>query len=122
MDYSPPSSPIDGREYFQQEYWSGLPCPPPRDLPNPGREPGSPALQADSLPSEPPGKHKSTGVVAIPSPGGLPDPGNEPWSPALQADSLPAELPGKRHVNHTMTYLHTLVCIYTNNYSFTNIS
>ena len=33
----------------RQEYWSGLPCPPPGDLPNPGIEPRSPALQADSL-------------------------------------------------------------------------
>ena len=33
-----------------EEYWSGLPCPPPGDLPDPGVEPGSPALQADSLP------------------------------------------------------------------------
>ena len=40
----------------RQEYWSGLPCPPPGDLPDPGVEPRSPALQADSLPSEPPGK------------------------------------------------------------------
>ena len=39
-----------------QEYWSGLPFPPPGDLPDPGTEPGSVALQADSLPSEPPGK------------------------------------------------------------------
>ena len=38
-----------------QEYWSGLPFPSPGDLPNPGIEPQSPALQADSLPSEPPG-------------------------------------------------------------------
>ena len=37
----------------RQEYWSGLPFPSPGDLPNP--EPGSPALQADSLLSEPPG-------------------------------------------------------------------
>ena len=37
----------------QQEYWNGLPFPSPRDLPNPGIEPKSPALQADSLPSEP---------------------------------------------------------------------
>ena len=43
-------------EFSRQEYWSGLPCPPPGDLPNPGIEPGSPELQADSLPSEPPGK------------------------------------------------------------------
>ena len=36
----------------RQEYWSGLPCPPPGDLPNPGIESRSPASQADSLPSE----------------------------------------------------------------------
>ena len=41
-------------EFSRQEYWSGLPFPFPRDLPNPGIEPGSPALQADSLPTEPP--------------------------------------------------------------------
>ena len=42
--------------FLRQEYWSGLPFPMPGGLPNPGIEPGSPALQADSLPSEPPGK------------------------------------------------------------------
>ena len=36
----------------RQECWSGLPFPSPGDLPNPGIEPGSPALQADSLPTE----------------------------------------------------------------------
>ena len=41
--------------FSKQEYWSGLPFPPPGDLPNPGIEPRSPALQADSLPSETPG-------------------------------------------------------------------
>ena len=40
----------------RQEYWSRLPFPPPGDLPNPGIEPGSPALQAGALTSEPPGK------------------------------------------------------------------
>ena len=40
----------------RQEYWSGLPCPSPGDLPNPGTEPRSPALQADSLPAQLPGK------------------------------------------------------------------
>ena len=43
--------------FSRQEYWSGLPCPPPGDLPNPGikpASPASPALQADSLPTEPP--------------------------------------------------------------------
>ena len=41
--------------FLRQEYWSGLSYPSPRDLPDPGIEPASPALQADSLPSEPPG-------------------------------------------------------------------
>ena len=41
---------------LQQEYWNGLPCPPPGDLPNPRFKPRSPALQVDSLLSEPPGK------------------------------------------------------------------
>ena len=40
-----------------QEYWSGQPVPSPGDLPNPGIEPGFPALQADSLPTELPGKN-----------------------------------------------------------------
>ena len=42
--------------FFRQEYWSGLPFPSPGDLPNPGIEPGFPALEADALTSEPPGK------------------------------------------------------------------
>ena len=41
--------------FSRQEYWSGLPCLPPGDLPDPGIDPGSPALQADALSSEPPG-------------------------------------------------------------------
>ena len=41
--------------FSRQEYWSGLPFPSPGDLPDPGIEPGSPALQADTLTSEPPG-------------------------------------------------------------------
>ena len=43
-------------EFSRQVYWSGLPFPSPGDLPNPGIKPRSPALQADALPSEPPGK------------------------------------------------------------------
>ena len=42
--------------FSRQEYWSGLPFPSPGDLPNPGIELGSPAFQADTLTSEPPGK------------------------------------------------------------------
>ena len=42
--------------FSRQEYWSGLPFPYPGDLPNPGAKPRSATLQADTLPSEPPGK------------------------------------------------------------------
>ena len=44
--------------FLMQEYWRGLPFPPPGDLPDPGTEPRALALQAVSLPSEPPGKNK----------------------------------------------------------------
>ena len=44
--------------FSRQEYWSGSPFPPPGDLPDPGIEPGSPTLQADALPSEPPRRLK----------------------------------------------------------------
>ena len=66
------------------------------NLPNPGIEPSSPTLQADSLLSESPGKPKITGVGSLSRlQGDLPDPGIELGSPSLQVDSLPAELPGK---------------------------
>ena len=48
---APPS-----RGFSRQEYWSGLPFPSPEDLPDPGIKPRSPALKADALTSEPPGK------------------------------------------------------------------
>ena len=43
-------------EFPRQEYWNGLPFPSPGDLPDPEIKPGCPALQADTLPSESPGK------------------------------------------------------------------
>ena len=52
--------------FSKQEYWSGLPCTPPGDLPNPGSEPQSPALQADNLLSEPPGEVKVVKKDKIP--------------------------------------------------------
>ena len=58
-------------EFSRQEYWTGLPCPPPEDLPNPGIKPRSPILQADSLPSEPPAKPKNTGVGSLSLPQGI---------------------------------------------------
>ena len=52
-------------EFSRPEYWSGLPFPSPGDLPNPGIEPRSPLLQADSLPVEPQGKPKNTEVGSL---------------------------------------------------------
>jgi len=54
-------------EFSRQEYWNGLPVihPPPEDLPDPAIKPRSPALQADSLLSEPPGKPNSVWMIPI---------------------------------------------------------
>ena len=56
---------MDCMELSRPEYWSGEPFPSPGDLPNPGIEPRSPALQADSLPTEPPGKPQNPGVGSL---------------------------------------------------------
>ena len=58
MDYRP-------MEFSRPEYWSGWPFPSPGDLPNPGIKSRSPALQANSLPAKPQGKHKNTGVGSL---------------------------------------------------------
>ena len=49
---------MQSMEFSRPEYWSGLTFSSPGDLPNPGIEPRSPALQVDSLPAEPPGNLK----------------------------------------------------------------
>jgi len=82
-------------ECSRPEYRNTQPFPSPGDLPNPGTEPRSLALQANSLPAKPQGSPRVLEWVAYPFSLDLPDPGIEPGSPALQADSLPAELPGK---------------------------
>ena len=51
--------------FSRQEYWSGLPFPPPGNLPNPGIKPRSLALQADSLPTEPSGKLIELGRITL---------------------------------------------------------
>ena len=55
----------ESMEFSRPEYWSGYPFPSPGDLSNPGIEPRSPTLQADSLPAEPQGKPKNTGVGSL---------------------------------------------------------
>ena len=72
-------------EFSRQEYWSGLPFPSPRDLLNPGVGPGSPALQADTLPSEPPGK---------------------PCSQRREWQSTPVFLPGELHGQRSLVSYH----------------
>ena len=52
-------------DFSRPEYWSGQSFPSLGGLPNPGIEPRSPTLQADSLPAEPPGKLKNTGVGSL---------------------------------------------------------
>ena len=56
---------IQSMEFSRPECWSGYPSPSPGDLPNPGIEPKSPALQTDSLPAEPQGRPKKTGVGSL---------------------------------------------------------
>ena len=65
VDCSPPSSSVHGT--LQTIILEGVACPPPAHLPDPGIKPGSPALQADSFPSEPPGK-PSLNVLACKTP------------------------------------------------------
>ena len=60
MDYN-----MQSLEFSRPECWSGQPFPSPGDLPNPGIELKSPALQADSLPAEPQGKPKNTGLGSL---------------------------------------------------------
>ena len=55
MDHGPPGSSFHG--VLQAKYWAGFPFPSPGYLPNPWIKPGSPTLQTDSSPSEPPGKY-----------------------------------------------------------------
>ena len=109
--------------FSRQEFWTGLPCPPPGDLPNPGIEPASlmfPALvggffktsEVKSLscvqlfgtlwtvahqapPSMEFSRQEYWSGLPFPSPGDLPDTGIEPRSPALEADTLTSEPPGK---------------------------
>ena len=79
---------------------------PPGDLPNPGIESRSSALQVDSLPAEPQEKPQNTGVGSLSLLQGifpdLPNPGIKPGSPALQVDSLLTELSGKPQIREVV--------------------
>ena len=77
--------------FSRQEYWSGFLCLPPGEFPNPGIEPKSPALQADSLPSEPQGSI----CLQCGRPGFDPWVGKISWRRKWQP--TPVLLPGKSH-------------------------
>ena len=84
--------------FSRQEFWSGLPRPPPGDLPNPGIKPRSPALQEDSLPHDPLGNPMNTGVGSQSLLQGI-FLTQELNRSQLKVDSLPAELPEKPSEN-----------------------
>ena len=80
-------------EFSRPKEWVAVPF--SRGSSQPVIQPRSPTLQVGSLPAEPPGKPKNTGVGSLSLlQGNLPDPGFEPGSPILQMDSLPTELLG----------------------------
>ena len=85
-DCNLPDSTVHG--FSRQEHWSGLPCPPPGDLPDPRIKPkssASPPLQADSLPTELPGKPPGEDVVGCSD---YPLKGIGQYSPKYQASTL----------------------------------
>ena len=113
--------------FSRQEYWSGLPFPSPGDLPNPGIEPRSPMLQADALPSEPPGNslflgqedplgkimatHSSIFAWRIPrteEPSGL---------PSIRSQGVRYN---RATTIHTHTYIHLLCWLISFPYGYTN--
>ena len=84
--------------FFRQEYWSGLPCPPPWDLPNPEINPGLPYCRWILYHLSHWASPRMLGWVAYPFSSGSSWLRNQSGSPALQMDSLPVELPGKSNV------------------------
>ena len=86
--------------FSRQGHWSGLPFPPPEALPRPGMEPGSPALQADSLLSEPPGR-------SFPDNGSVVEPSTEPACQGRRCrfDPWMRKIPGRRKWLPTPVFL-----------------
>ena len=84
----------------RQEHCNGLPFPTPGDLPDPGIEPRSPALQADSLPSEPPGNSDLDSWLS------LSQPGFNPWS--RNGDPASCAAKKKKRRNHVPNHAERL--------------
>ena len=94
--------------FSRQEYWSGLPCLPPGELPDPGIEPRSPILQADSLPAEPQGKPKNTGVGSLSLSSGSSRPRNLTIVSCIAGGLFSNELSGKPLLYTSKVMLKTL--------------
>ena len=90
--------------FSSQEYWTGLLFPPPGDLPDSGIKPTSPALQADSLPSDPPGKPMNTGMGSLSFLQGSPDTPSELVWGNRNKEWPSAKMPGQ--VSHRISPLH----------------
>ena len=90
-------------EFSRPEYWSGLPFPSPADLPNLRVEPRSPALQVNSLPSEPPGKSPTKNIQSLVS--SVSQPGN-PFQGLHLCLSL-SHMHTQNHAKHIGTHMHT---------------
>ena len=88
--------------FSSQEYWTGLLFPPPGDLPDSGIKPTSPALQADSLPSDPPGKPMNTGVGSLSFLQGSPDTPSELVWGNRNKEWPSAKMPGQ--VSHRLSF------------------
>ena len=111
-------------EFSRQEYRSGLPFPSPGDLPHPGIEPSSPALWADSLLSEPPGKPSERPFVVVQTLSHVPlcDPVDHSTpelkasmsfiTPGIRSDSCPlSQWQGLKHTEkRVVCYLHSSKC------------
>ena len=99
----------------KQEYWSGLPCPPPGDLPNPGIGLGDPALQGDCLPSEPPEKPNNTRVGSLSLLQGNFPTQESNWG-LMHCRQILYQLPGKAHMK---TRCVTYICTHTHTHTHT---
>ena len=87
--------PMDYTAFSRPEYWSGEPFPSPRDLPNPGVKPRSPALPADSLPAKPQGKQaklQNHTSMTVPSNGTGPV-GTPNWNSSLETEGMVKGVP-----------------------------
>ena len=90
---------LQSMEFSRPEYWSEQPFPSLEDLPNPGIEPRSPALQADSLPVEPQRSPRTLEWVAYPFSSRSSQPRNWTGVSCIAGNSLPTELSGKPEKN-----------------------